>query len=134
MGAQPKSAAEVRKQFLDAGFEIVEAGGDSPGSLGVKKYNCLQYLQPDSQGLWTLVGPPYFAVRGINCELEDRGYQKFWYSNGKRFPICVADLKAFHQFNQEVRTILGLESLYHESLGTTSARTVYDRLAGRPDK
>jgi len=81
-------------------------------------------------------GPPCFVVHGINCELEDRGYQKFWYSksDGKRFPICKVDLEVLHRFDEEVRYILGLKSLYNESLGTTNARTVYDRLTGRPDR
>jgi hypothetical protein len=75
-------------------------------------------------------------VHGIPCELEDRGYQKFWYSRreGKRFPITRADLETLHRFDEEVRSILGLKSLYNESLGTTNARTVYDRLTGRPDR
>ncbi len=130
MASPPSSAREVRKQFVDEGFEITE----EPGSTAVKKYNCIQYLRQNSDGAWVLSGPPYFIIKGINCELEDRGYQKFWYANGKRFPIHLADLKALHRFDEEVRAILGLKSLYHESLGTTNARTVYDRLEGRPDK
>jgi len=72
-------------------------------------------------------------VRGVKCELEDRGYQKFWYRQGQRFPIRVADLRALHRFDEEVRDILQLRSMYHESLGSTSARSVYDRVSGRPD-
>jgi hypothetical protein len=75
-------------------------------------------------------------VHGINCELEDRGYQKFWYSkpDGKRFPIRKVDLEILHRFDEEVRYVLGLKSLYNEALGSTNARTVYDRLTGRPDR
>jgi hypothetical protein len=84
--------------------------------------------------MWVPSGPPYFLVRGLNCELEDRGYQKFWYHDRKRFPVRKQDLETLHRFDQEMRSILGLKSLYHESLGSTSARTVYDRLDGRPDE
>jgi hypothetical protein len=81
-------------------------------------------------------GPPYFVVHGVSCELEDRGYQKFWYSKtaGKRFPIRKVDLVTLHRFDEEIRYILGLKSLYNEALGSTNARTVYDRVAGRPDR
>jgi hypothetical protein len=134
MKSQQTSARDARKQFAGAGFEIVEGSGQQAGRVGVKKYNCLQYLRRNPDGVWVTSGPPYFIVRGINCELEDRGYQKFWYSDGRRFPIRASDLKTLHCFDEEVREILGLKSLYNESLGSTCARTVYDRLSGRPDK
>lgn len=123
---------DIRKQFASAGFEVIET--ERLRTFGVKKYNCLRILELDSGGAVTPAGPPYFIVRGLNCELEDRGYQKFWYAQGKRFPIRLADLKSLHRFDEEVRRILGLKSLYHESLGTTSARSAYDRLDGRPDR
>jgi hypothetical protein len=133
MGRAQAVATDIRRQFLEAGFEIVEPG-ERPGTIGVKKYNCIRYLEPGPQGGWSPFGPPYFIVRGLNCELEDRGYQKFWYSDGKRFPIQLPDLKALHRFDEEVRQILHLKSLYNESLGSTCARTVYDRLTGRPEQ
>jgi hypothetical protein len=133
MGAAVKETSEVRKQFEQAGFEIMAAGGDS-ASFEVKKNNCSIALIRDSKDERRPSGPPHFFVRGLRCELEDRGYQKFWYFEGKRFPIRQGDLKTLHQFDEEVRAILGIKTLYHESLGTTSARSVYDRLDGRPDK
>jgi hypothetical protein len=125
--------ADIRKHFTDAGFEIDNAGA-TPGSIAVKKYNCVQYLEPKPDQAWVPLGPPYFVVRGLNCELEDRGYQKFWYHQGARFPIRKNDLLTLHRFDEEVREILRRTSLYHESLGSTCARTVYDRLEGRPDR
>jgi hypothetical protein len=55
-------------------------------------------------------------------------------SDGKRFPIRKIELEILHRFDEEVRYIAGLKSLYNESLGTTNARTDYDRLTGRPDR
>jgi hypothetical protein len=133
MGQEARIATDLRKQFTEAGFEMVEAG-ISPGSMGVKKYNCVQYLEPKAEQGWLPLGPPYFIIRGLNYELEDRGYQKFWYRQGIRLPIRKADLEALHRFDEEVREILRLRSLYNESLGSTCARTVYDRLDGRPDR
>ncbi len=133
MEAEKADRQDIRKQFEQAGFEIIQ-DRDRPGKIGVKKLNCLQFLERAPEGAWVPFGPPYFIVRGLKCELEDRGYQKFWYSNGQRSPIRLVDLKGLHLFDEEVRVILGLKSLYNESLGTTCARSVYDRLNGRPDK
>jgi len=133
MEREHAQTSDLRKQFTAAGFEIEEAGAP-PGSIGVKKYNCMQYLEVKAEQAWVPVGPPYFVIRGLNCELEDRGYQKFWRHQGTRFPIRKTDLQALHRFDQEVREILRARSLYNESLGSTCARTVYDRLEGRPDR
>ena len=124
-----KGQNDLRKKFREAGFEIVEAA-DASGSLAVRKGECTQPIERDGR----LAGPPTLKVRGLDCHLEDRGYQKFWLHDDQRIPIRVSDLKTLHRFDEEVRLILGLPSLYHESLGTRSARSAYDRLDGRPDK
>ena len=126
------SAADVQSKFEASGFQVAETPGN-PRSLEVKKNGFTRRIELDASGAWIPVGHPLFNVRGLDCELEDRGYQKFWYHQGKRFPARLKEIKALHQFEQEVRYILGLKSLYHESLGSTSARTVYDRVEGRPD-
>ena len=125
-------ARDILKQFEQAGFAVAEP---PPGRIELKKSGCIAYLALE-RGNWIYSGPPYFVVHGINCELEDRGYQKFWFSaaDGKRFPIRKVDLEALHRFDEEIRYILGLKTLYNEGLGTTNARTVYDRLTGRPDR
>jgi hypothetical protein len=124
---------DLRKQFQDAGFEIIEAAS-GPDSFAVKKGPCKVSLQRVAGGEWQSIGPPTLNVRGLDCRLEDRGYQKFWLHGEQRFPIRVSDLKTLHHFDEEVRAILGIPSLYHESLGTRSARSAYDRLTGRPDQ
>ena len=128
-----KGQTDLRKKFQEAGFEIVEAAGGA-GSFTVKKGQSAQPLERAVRGDWQLAGPPTLNVRGLDCRLEDQGYQKFWLHGDRRFPIRVSDLKTLHRFDEEVRLILGIPSLYHESLGTRSARSAYDRLAGRPDK
>jgi hypothetical protein len=133
LGAQETAPTDIRKQFQQAGFTI-SAAAQSPERLEVKKRNCLCYLERRRDGTWVPVGPPYFVVRGLSCELEDRGYQKFWYHEGRRFPTRRNELETLHRFDEEVRYILGLKNLYNESLGSTCARTVYDRLIGRPDR
>jgi hypothetical protein len=128
-----KAARNVPKIFEDAGFQVVTPG-NAPASIEVKKNSCTWVVERRADGTWAPSGPPRFTVRGLNCELEDRGYQKFWYADGRRFPIRKTDLQTLHRFEEEVRGVLGLTSLYNQSLGTISARTVYDRLTGRPDK
>lgn len=131
MANQTAVAQDIRKQFEQAGFVVAVP---QAGRLELKKSGCVAYLDSRA-GTWVYSGPPCFVVHGINCELEDRGYQKFWYAkpDGKRFPIRKVDLGILHRFDEEIRYILGLKSLYNEGLGTTNARTVYDRLTGRPD-
>jgi hypothetical protein len=132
MATEIAVAQDIRKQFEQAGFVVADP---QPGRLELNKSGCVCYLE-SQDGRWVRSGPPYLVVRGANCELEDRGYQKFWYSkpDGRRFPIRKVDLDTLHRFDEEVRHILGQKSLYNESLGTTNASTVYDRLAGRPDR
>ena len=125
--------SDLREQFKAAGFEIVD-GGTVPGSLGVRKHGFVRYLEPRADQQWLALGPPYFQTRGLDCELEDKGYQKFWRHADTRFPIRKTDLQTLHRFDEEVRQILRLPSLYNESLGSTCAQTDYDRLEGRPDR
>ena len=112
---------EMQKRFAASGFTTSEAGG-KPGAFEVAKNNCAQTVARGASGDWTPQPPPWFIARGLKCELEDHGYQKFWYHNGKRFPIRLSDLRAFHRFIEEVRYVLGFQSLYNESLGSTCAR------------
>jgi hypothetical protein len=132
MATQTVAAQDIQKQFEQAGFV---AANDSSGRIELRKSGCVAFLEKQG-GKLIYSGPPSLVVHGINCELEDRGYQKFWYAKAedKRFPIRKVDLGILHRFDEEVRYILGLTSLYNESLGSTNARTVYDRLTGRPDR
>jgi hypothetical protein len=132
MATKSAVAPDLRKQFEQAGFVVADPG---PGRLELRKLGCVCSLE-SKDGRWVRSGPPCFVVRGADCELEDQGYQKFWYSkaDGRRFPIRKVELETLHRFDAELRYVLGQKSLYNESLGTTNARTVYDRLTGRPDR
>ena len=64
--------------------------------------------------------------------LTDEGYQKFFKTpSGKKKPALANELKALHDFEEDLKEGLGLESLYNESLGTVSTYYVYDRVKGR---
>ena len=69
---------------------------------------------------------------GETGALVDGGFQKFFQTpSGKRKPALAAELKAIHDFQEDLREALGLESLYNESLGTVSTFYQYDRLKDR---
>jgi hypothetical protein len=131
MAVQQSAATDIRKQFAASGFEMKDSG---PESFEVTKNNCTAVVARRPGGPWVPADRPRFLVRGLKCELEDHGYQKFWYHEGKRFPIRLMDLKVLHRFDEEVRYILGFKSLYNEGLGSTCSRTAYDRMSGRPDQ
>jgi hypothetical protein len=64
--------------------------------------------------------------------LVDGGFQKFWRVGSERkAPALASQLKALHEFEEDLREGLGLESLYNTSLGTTNDDHQYDRVEGR---
>jgi hypothetical protein len=66
--------------------------------------------------------------------LVNRGYQVFWRTpSGKQAPAQATQLKALHNFEEDLKEGLGLPSLYNESLGTTSDLHLYDRLEDRDE-
>jgi hypothetical protein len=68
-------------------------------------------------------------IHGEIAVLVDGGFQKFLVtSTGERKPALADQLKALHDFEEDLRLGLGLTSLYNESLGTTFDRHAYDGL------
>jgi hypothetical protein len=64
--------------------------------------------------------------------LVDGGYQKFFRTpSGKSKPALADELKALHNFEEDLKENLGQESLYNESLGTVSTFYLYDRVQDR---
>jgi hypothetical protein len=60
------------------------------------------------------------------------GYQMFLETpSGRRLPATADQLRALHEFEEDVKEALGLQSLYNTSLGTTSRKHMYDRVKGR---
>lgn len=65
-------------------------------------------------------------------ELVNGGYQQFWLTpSHKRVPATAEQLKAMHEFEEDLREALGLDSLFNTSLGTVSAMHLYDRVQQR---
>jgi hypothetical protein len=64
--------------------------------------------------------------------LVDGGYQKFFRTpSGRKIPAQAEQLKALHDFDEDLKEALGVESLYNESLGTVSTLYLYDRVKDR---
>ncbi len=64
--------------------------------------------------------------------LVDGGYQKFFQTpSGRRKPALAEELKALHEFEEDVKEGLGQVNLYNEALGTVSTLYLYDRVADR---
>ncbi|MBV9762528.1 MAG: hypothetical protein JO340_18355 [Acidobacteriaceae bacterium] len=100
-------------------------------------------------GVGALVGDegrnqPQFERAGILvgsdiAALLNGGYQMFLETpSGRRMPATAAQLKALHEFEEDIRAALGMVDLYNTSLGTTSPKHLYDRVfkrdAGRQPK
>jgi hypothetical protein len=78
------------------------------------------------------MAPAGWLVRGEIGALTDSGYQKFFLTrSGHRQPALASDLKALHDFQEDLREALGQTSLYNESLGTVSTFYLYDRVKDR---
>ena len=65
------------------------------------------------------------------ASLLSGGYQMFLETpSGKRLAAQADQLKALHQFEDDLKEALGVSNLYNTSLGTTSRSHAYDRVAG----
>ena len=81
--------------------------------------------QPEIEKAGVLVGSE-IAI------LLSAGYQMFLETpSGRRIPATATELKALHEFEEDVKEALGLVSLYNTSLGTTSQKHQYDRVLNR---
>jgi hypothetical protein len=81
--------------------------------------------QPDIEKAGVLIGSEV-------ATLLSRGYQMFLETpSGKRLPAQAEQLKALHEFEDDVKEALGLVNLYNTSLGTTTPKHMYDRVFQR---
>lgn len=64
--------------------------------------------------------------------LVNGGYQQFFVTpSARKFPALAQQLRALHDFMEDLKEALGLDSLYNTSLGTTSDKHLYDRVEDR---
>jgi hypothetical protein len=113
-------------------FAIAPCAGVADGMM-VSKHGAAAVLV----GTDSIDAPVVFAqspgalVGGEVARLVDRGYQKFIQTSLYEIPATAGQLHAIHLFSEELKQLVGVISLYNNSLGTTSDIYLYDRLKGR---
>lgn len=128
--AQAKSFQDIVSWFRDRGFDITDAPGGS-GRVFLKKYQSSAAIEPAPEGGAKIFAYPGYLINGEISKLVDEGYQKVLKTSKAVYPATADHLKALHDFTEELKEGLGGVSLYNESLGTTSASYMYDRVRGR---
>jgi hypothetical protein len=126
----------VDKLFDQALIESLSTKGflvrSSGGVARVEKYGCGAELRKTPDGRFQMTVLPSIMFQGQFTRLWDAGYQKFLLTHdGKKIPVRVDELGRMRQFNEELRTALGVPTYYNEALGSTCQFSVYDRVKGR---
>ena len=116
------------EQLKTSGFAVVDRGSEQ---VFISKFGCGAILEKKPSGEPQFAARPGLLIGQGIAHLLDRGFQKFWQSAERTVPANAAQLKALHKFEADLRAVMGLTALYNQSLGTVSARYVYDRVEGR---
>jgi hypothetical protein len=132
---RPKNStfAERLDSLRKAGFTVTPQAGTAQagGAVRVSRENCAVDLREEGGTVHRedRAGMQMGAEIGV---LVDGGYQKFFRTpSGKKKPALAGELKALHDFEEDLKEGLGEESLYNESLGTVSTFYLYDRVQDR---
>jgi hypothetical protein len=111
-----------------AGFTVTSGPG------GVTRVSRGEYAVDlkETGGILAREGRAGILIGADIGSLVDGGYQKFFRTAaGQQKPALAEELKALHDFEEDVKEALGQESLYNESLGTVSTFYLYDRVQNR---
>jgi len=112
-----------------AGFRVDSAGG---GKARIERDGVAAIFEPGPEDVPRVVERAGVVMGKEIGTLTDGGFQKFFTTpSGKRKPALAEELKAIHNFQEDLREALGLTTLYNESLGTVSNLYLYDRVEGR---
>jgi hypothetical protein len=112
-----------------AGFTVTPSGANR---VTVRRDCYAAVLEDVPGGAPRVVERAGVLMAGGIGKLVDGGFQKFFLApGGRKKPALASELKAIHEFEEDLREALGLVSLYNESLGTVSTEYLYDRVQGR---
>ena len=125
----------VEERFSQKAIESLAALGFTVGStrgvVRVEKYGSGAEFRQDTDGRYQMTVLPTIMVKGQFSRLWDAGYQKFLLTNDDlKFPALATHLQNLRQFNEELRTALGMPTFYNEALSSMSQVSVYDRIKG----
>ena len=110
-----------------AGFAIAPL----EGALRVTRGPCAIDLK-EQEGAAVAVCQAGIVMGAEIGALVDGGYQKFFRApSGKQKPALADELKALHDFEEDLWQALGRQSYYNQSLGTVSTLYLYDRVKDR---
>jgi hypothetical protein len=117
------------ERLRKAGFTVTAGGANR---VTVSR-DCYAAVLEDVPGAPPrVVEPAGIVMPGGVGKLVDGGFQKFFLApGGQKKPALASELRAIHEFEEDLREALGLVSLYNESLGTVSTEYLYDRVQGR---
>jgi hypothetical protein len=101
------------------------------GGILVAKGGLGAVLVGDEEGVAHVVREPGLVYRDELARLVDRGYQKFMKSSQFELPATASQLHQIQAFSESLKQWIGAETLFNESLGSTSNRYQYDRVRGR---
>jgi hypothetical protein len=122
-------AASCLEPLPALGFQLSSTGG----VMRVEKYGCASEFRRLPDGRFQMTILPTMMLCGQFTRLWDAGYQKFWITDdGRKFPALATQLAQMRQFNEELRSAIGVPTYYNEALGSTCQVTEYDRVQGRP--
>lgn len=115
-------------QLKSLGFTVTPRTG---GTVRVSRGTCAVDLE-NRQDAVHITDRAGIAMGGEIGMLVDGGFQKFFRTKaGKTKPALAEELKALHDFEEDLKEGLGQESYYNESLGTVSTFYLYDRVKDR---
>jgi|SRR5581483_4360143 len=119
---------ERLSQLKSLGFTVTPRSG---GGVRVSRGSCAVDLENRQEAVHIADRAGIIVGDEIGM-LVDGGFQKFFRTkSGKKKPALASELKALHDFEEDLKEGLGQESYYNESLGTVSTFYLYDRVKDR---
>ena len=119
---------ERLNQLRSAGFTVTPLAG---ATVRVGRNDCAVDLSEQNGSVHIEERAGILMGNEIG-RLVDGGYQKFFRTpSAKTKPALADELKALHDFEEDLKESLGQESYYNDSLGTVSTFYLYDRVQDR---
>ncbi len=119
--------AERLETLRAQGFIVTNLAG---GAVRVSRGDCAVDLK--EEGGEIRAGRAGVLIAYEIGALVDGGFQKFFRTpSGRKRPALASELKAIHDFEEDLKEGLGQQSYYNESLGTVSTFYLYDRVKDR---
>ena len=127
---EARTYEEALAWLRDHGFDVTDAPGTTT-RVFLRKYNVSAAIQKNPDDGVKIFAYPGYLIGSEISKLVNKGYQQFLKTSKNEVPASAEQLKALQTFSEELKTAIGLPSLYNESLGTVSESYHYDRIENR---